>query len=171
MASHEFRTPLSTILSSAALISKYTKSDEQDKRDKHIIRIKDSVKHLNNMLEDFLSLGKLDEGRIKAESVNFNLNEFLEEVIDEMKFTLKAGQTISPNSSGRKEIFTDKRLFKNILINLLSNAIKFSAEQSLICLDVQNEINSITISVRDEGVGISEEDQHHLFTSFFREKT
>ena len=73
MASHEFRTPLSAVLSSAALLSKYVKEEEQEKRNKHIDRIKDSVKHLNDILEDFLSLGKLDEGRISTDPSEFNL--------------------------------------------------------------------------------------------------
>ncbi len=170
MASHEFRTPLSTVLSSAALISRYTQTDEQDKRDKHIKRIKDSVKYLNELLEDFLSLGKLDEGRIKAEACTFNVKEFLEEVIDEMRSILKAGQSISQRYTGKNEFATDKRLLKNILINLLGNAIKFSAERSVIWLEISDENDHLILSVKDQGVGISEEDQQHLFSSFFRGK-
>ncbi len=170
MASHEFRTPLSTVLSSAALISRYTKEGEQDKRDKHIKRIKDSVKHLNELLEDFLSLGKLDESRIKAETSAFNVQEFLEEVIDEMKSTEKEGQSINQHYSGGREFVTDKRLLKNILINLLGNAIKFSGEGSVITLDIREQNDYLILSVKDEGVGISEEDQQHLFSSFFRGK-
>jgi len=170
MASHEFRTPLSTVLSSATLISRYTKEDEQDKRDKHIKRIKDSVKHLNELLEDFLSLGKLDESRIKAETSAFNVQEFLEELIDEMKSTQKEGQLIDQHYTGGKEFVTDKRLLKNILINLLGNAIKFSAEGSVITLDIREQNDYLMLSVKDEGVGISEEDQQHLFSSFHRGK-
>jgi PAS domain S-box-containing protein len=170
MASHEFRTPLSTVLSSAALISRYTKENEQDKRDKHIKRIKDSVKHLNEMLEDFLSLGKLDERRVKAETSVFNVREFLEEVIDEMKSTQKEGQLINQHYTGGKEFVTDKRLLKNILINLLGNAIKFSGEGSVITLDIREQNDFLMLSVKDEGLGISEEDQQHLFSSFFRGK-
>lgn len=170
LASHEFRTPLSTVLSSAALISRYTQTDEQDKRDKHIKRIKDSVKHLNDLLEDFLSLGKLDEGRIKAETVAFNVKEFLEEVIDEMKSTLKVGQSISQTYTGENVFVTDKRLLKNILINLLGNAIKFSSEHVVIWFEVHHEEDNLAFSVRDQGVGISEEDQQHLFSSFYRGK-
>ena len=170
MASHEFRTPLSTVLSSAALISRYTKEDEQDKRDKHIKRIKDSVKHINELLEDFLSLGKLDEGRIKAETSAFNVQEFLEDLIDEMKSTQKEGQLIDQHYSGGKEFVTDNRLLKNILINLLGNAIKFSAEGSVITLDIREQNDYLMLSVKDEGVGISEEDQRHLFSSFYRGK-
>jgi PAS domain S-box-containing protein len=170
MASHEFRTPLSTVLSSAALISKYTRSEEQDKRDKHIRRIKDSVKHLNDLLEDFLSLGKLGDGRIHAESCSFEVDEFLEEVIEEMKFVLKEGQAIAQHHTGDSMIFTDRRLLKNILINLLGNAIKFSAAEHLIRLELLHEGEMLIITVRDQGVGISEDDQQHLFSSFFRGK-
>lgn len=169
MASHEFRTPLSTVLSSAALLARYTQTDEQEKRDKHIKRIKDSVKHLNTLLEDFLSLGKLEEGRIKAAPAPFALKEFLEEIVDEIKALTKEGQVIHCNCSGSNEVVTDKRLLKNILINLLSNAIKFSGEGSSIWLQVNNDPDGyLRLSVKDEGIGISEEDQQHLFSSFFR---
>lgn len=170
MASHEFRTPLSTVLSSAALISKYTQSDDQEKREKHIKRIKDSVKHLNDLLGDFLSLGKLEEGRIKADVAAFNVKEFMEEVVDEMRSILKSGQVIHATHEGEDIFVSDKRLLKNILINLMSNAVKFSDEGAGIWLSLNNRGERIELSVKDEGVGISEEDQQHLFSSFFRGK-
>ncbi|NII27799.1 PAS domain S-box protein [Pseudoflavitalea sp. X16] len=170
MASHEFRTPLSTVLSSAALIGRYTQSDEQDKRDRHIKRIKDSVRHLNVLLEDFLSLGKLEEGRIRSECAPFNVREFQAEVVDEMKAILKEGQVIEPSFSGADEFDTDSRLLKNILINLLSNAVKFSGENTVIRLNIDNPGHCLQVAVVDQGVGISEEDQQHLFSTFFRGK-
>jgi PAS domain S-box-containing protein len=168
MASHEFRTPLSTVLSSAALISKYTLTEDQDKRDKHIRRIKDSVKHLNELLGDFLSLGRLEEGRIQAEMAAFPVREFLDEVVEEMRSLARPGQTIHCDSEGVYDFISDKRLLRNVLINLLSNASKFSAEGAGIWLKARHTPESITISVRDEGIGISAEDQQHLFSSFFR---
>lgn len=169
MASHEFRTPLSTVLSSAALLSKYTKGEEQEKRDKHIKRIKDSVKHLNVLLEDFLSLGRLEEGIIKVEVGDFQVKEFLEEVVDEIKSLVKDGQEIHCDYSGENEFVSDKRLVKNILINLLSNAIKFSPEGAQIWLNVNlSPGGNLILSVKDQGIGISEEDQLHLFSSFYR---
>ncbi|HCL84347.1 MAG TPA: PAS domain-containing sensor histidine kinase [Chitinophagaceae bacterium] len=170
MASHEFRTPLSTVLSSASLISKYKLSEEQGKRDKHINRIKDSVKHLNELLEDFLSLGKLEEGRINAVSAPFNVKDFMEEVVDEMKSLLKFNQSIQAEHEGEDIFISDKRLLKNILINLLGNAIKFSSENSAVWLQIKNSGESMELIVRDEGIGISEEDQQHLFSSFYRGK-
>jgi len=170
MASHEFRTPLSTVLSSAALIGKYIKAEEQENRDKHVKRIKESVKHLNDLLEDFLSLGKLEEGKVKTQAGGFIIMPFLEDVTEEMKPALKTGQTISLNIQGVSPFSTDKRLLKNILLNLLGNAIKFSPEDGNITLTSLNSGTTLTVSVTDNGIGVSEEDQQHLFTSFFRAK-
>lgn len=168
MASHEFRTPLSAVLSSAGLISKYTKEEEQDKRDKHIERIKESVKHLNDILEDFLSLGRLNEGRIEAEPFDFNLKETIEEIITDMKLLLKEGQFFNFRYSGIEMIYADKKLLKNILINLISNAIKFSKEKQEVTIDTDVSDQETNIKITDRGIGIAPEDQQHLFSSFFR---
>ncbi|HWB23856.1 MAG TPA: PAS domain-containing sensor histidine kinase [Chitinophagaceae bacterium] len=168
MASHEFRTPLSTVLSSAALIGKYTKEEEQPQRDRHIKRIKESVKHLNDLLEDFLSLGKLEEGKVKVAFTKFNAKEFIAEITEEMKPVLKSGQHITYLPGGNNWFTTDKRLVKNILINLLANASKFSGEGAEIKLVEECKDNQLVISVHDNGIGISAEDQLHLFSSFYR---
>jgi PAS domain S-box-containing protein len=169
MASHEFRTPLSTVLSSAALLSRYTTGDEQDKRDRHIRRIKDSVRHLNDLLEDFLSLGRLEEGKVRADPAEFRIREFLDEVVEEMRLIAKPGQQIQCACEGPDIFVSDKRLLKNILINLIGNAVKFSPEGSIIQLQaIHPEGGSLTLSVKDQGIGISAEDQQHLFSSFFR---
>ena len=170
MASHEFRTPLSTILSSAALAGKYTTTEDQEKRTRHIIRIKESVKHLNDILEDFLSLGRLNEGKVAAQPGEFNLPVTVKETIDELRGLLKKDQDIHYNHNGDEKIISDKKLVKNILINLLSNAIKFSNECTFIRLNSSVKNDSCVISVADQGIGISEEDQEHLFSSFFRGK-
>ena len=170
MASHEFRTPLSTILSSATLVSKYPTTEENEKRQKHIRRIKDSVGHLNGLLEDFLSLGKLEEGKVTVHITSFAVKDFIDDTIEEMKTIQKDGQRIHFNYEGEESFVTDKRLLKNILINLLSNAIKFSAENSNVWFDVKNKTGRLELEIRDEGVGVPEEDQKHLFTTFFRGK-
>jgi len=168
MASHEFRTPLSAVLSSASLISKYTKEDDQEKRNKHIDRIKDSVKHLNDILEDFLSLGKLDEGRISTDPSEFKLPEMIAETLGEVKVVLKPGQKFNFKYEGEEKISADKKLLRNILINLISNAAKFSEVDTPITISAKsdNEINTITVT--DKGIGISAKDQEHLFTMFYR---
>ncbi len=170
MASHEFRTPLSTVLSSASLLSKYTTTETQAKRDRHISKIKDSVKHLNDILEDFLSLGMLDEGRVNISFINFNLPVYMNDLTEEMGGLLKNGQLIDFEHEGGEEICTDPKLLKNILINLLTNAIKFSDEGKPILLKTIIDDGKTTIIVKDSGIGISPEDQKHLFSSFFRGK-
>jgi len=168
MASHEFRTPLSAVLSSAALLAKYTREDEQGKRDRHITRIKESVKHLNDILEDFLSLGKLNEGRIEADPMLFNLRVTVEETLNDLKLLLKDGQHFITRFDACEEIYADKKLLKNVLINLVSNAIKFSGENSEIIIDASKNKEEVLISISDHGIGISDEDQKHLFSSFYR---
>ena len=135
MASHEFKTPLSTILSSSFLLEKYNDLNIPDKRIKHIDRIKHAVDDMKNILDDFLSLEKLDEGFIKANMQTITATDCISEiaaVINEMEVNLKQGQQIIFEHSGEEDVRTDKHLLKNICINLLSNAIKFSAENSLI---------------------------------------
>ena len=169
MASHEFRTPLSTVLSSASLLGKYTTTEEQDKRTRHIEKIKNSVKHLNDILEDFLSLGKLDEGRVESHLSAFDLKEFLADTTDEMKGLLKKGQHIELHYNGRTtEIYSDKKLLKNVLINLITNAIKFSNENDEITVAAAIHTEDAIITVQDRGIGIAQEDMEHLFSSFFR---
>jgi signal transduction histidine kinase len=168
MASHEFKTPLSTILSSASLISNYVNLQSQPQREKHVQRIKNSVKHLNDLLEDFLSLGRLDENLIRANAVQFDLKEFLEDTMEEMKINLRKGQQIQLRQDGLADFITDRRLLKNIFLNIISNAIKFSPEQGVIAVQINNTNDKLFITVSDSGIGISEDDQKHLFNSFFR---
>lgn len=168
MASHEFRTPLSTILSSATLASKYPKESQQENREKHLSRIRDSVEHLNGLLEDFLAIGKLEEGKLTVEVSAFDLNDFVHELVEEMNLQLQAGQRIQVKLEGARSFSTDKRLLKNALLNLLSNAIKFSPIDQVIELTLQDNDGGKMIFVRDQGMGIPAEDQAHLFTNFFR---
>jgi len=169
MASHEFRTPLSTILSSADLVEAYTREDQQEKRLKHINRIKTSVANLTNILNDFLSLSRLEEGKIEQEPVRFALPVFCQEVLDEVQGLLKPGQQILHSlPDSRTEVCLDKKFLKNILLNLLSNAIKYSGENQPIRCDVQLNNGRLRIAIADKGIGIPEEEQQYLFTRFFR---
>ena len=170
MASHEFRTPLSTVLSSASLLTKYKDAEDQPKRERHIEKIKASVKQLNDILEDFLSLGKLDEGKVAVSVNEFSLNDLIQDVIDEMKGLAKDKQKIVYSMNDGELIATDKKLLRNVLINLISNAIKFSGEESSVWVNSNVNNGTASISVKDEGIGISDDDQIHLFSSFFRGK-
>ncbi len=168
MASHEFRTPLTTILTSASLITEYPETVQQEKRVKHVDRIKSAVNNLNNILGDFLSLSKIEEGKVSAVRKEFNLPELVAEIENEIKGLCKNGQKIIVNHKGKEIVNLDPKLIKNILINLVSNAIKFSSDDKSVWLNTAADQNSVKIEVKDEGMGISKEDQEHLFQRFFR---
>lgn len=168
MASHEFRTPLTTILSSASLIPEYPMNDQQEKRMKHVDRIKSAVNNLNDILSDFLSLSKIEEGKVFTEFKKINLKNIATEICSEMKTVAKPGQEIIFTHTGREEVMLDHKLVKNIVINLISNAIKFSDENKKVRISTGVNDKFATISVTDEGIGISEEDKKHLFERFFR---
>ncbi len=168
MASHEFRTPLSTILSSASLVAKYTETEEQEKRNKHILRIKSSVSNLTNLLDEFLSIGKIEDGKIIAHNIEFNIREMITALCSEMESIAKNKQQFNYLHTGDEIIFSDSALLRNIITNLLSNAIKFSAEGSLIEVTANITNTAIVLTVKDNGIGISREDQEHLFERFFR---
>ena len=168
MASHEFRTPLSTILSSASLVAKYTETEEQEKRNKHINRIKSSVTNLTNLLNEFLSIGKIEDGKISANNQHFNLKELIASLCSEMEAIAKSNQQFNYVHKGNEMIFSDPALLRNVITNLLSNATKFSSEGSVIEVGSNVLKDSIVIIVKDNGMGISTEDQQHLFERFFR---
>ena len=169
LASHEFRTPLSTVMSSASLIGQYKDKGEFDKMDKHIARIKSSVGHLTNILNDFLSLGKLEEGKVDIQNEWIDLNHFFTEIEEDLRSTLKAGQKILLECKQEaSSIFTDSRILRNVIFNLLSNASKYSDINKQIHLSCVQDENEISISVTDEGIGIPEDDIKHIFERFFR---
>jgi PAS domain S-box-containing protein len=169
MASHEFRTPLSTILSSASLIGKYSSTDQDPQRQKHIERIKSNVNNLNMILQDFLSLEKLDEGIIHSNKTTFELCSYLKEICEEIEGILKPGQSIKIECHAEKlEVCLDQHLMRNVLNNLLSNASKYSETGKSIYLKIHQEKELLIFDVCDEGMGIPEKDQPLLFSRFFR---
>jgi PAS domain S-box-containing protein len=169
IASHEFRTPLSTILSSSSLVEKYNKPEDGPKREKHLARIKSSVHNLTDILNDFLILGKMEDGGVKNNPALFDIQLFFRELIDEMHGNLKEGQEIKLTEYHDRDIaYLDTKHFKNVLLNLLSNAIKYSPEGKAIYIDSTFKDGHLSVSVRDEGMGIPHDDQVHLFTTFYR---
>lgn len=168
MASHEFRTPLTTMMSSLSLVTKYGEQNDKENQIKHVSKIKASINNLTDILNDFLSVSKLEEGKIENMPEQVNLRSFVNEVISEMGSIASAGQSITQKHSGNENAFVDKKLLKNILFNLISNAIKFSPDGGLIEVETQISNVSVRISVKDSGIGISAEDQKHLFERFFR---
>jgi PAS domain S-box-containing protein len=168
MASHEFRTPLSTILSSAYLVEKYTTEDQQSKREKHLDRIVSSVNNLTNILNEFLSVGKIEEGKIGLTLAEFNIKKLIETMIQDMNQALKKGQQIKYHHVGEDFVLLDISILKNILMNLISNAIKFSFGDSVIEIATFVDDSIIKLEVKDHGIGIPEQDKDHLMERFFR---
>ena len=170
MASHEFRTPLSTILSSASLIGKYKNTEEEEKRHKHVDRIKSAVTNMTLILNDFLSAGKLEEGKISVNLVTIDVPSYIHESLNELSNFLKPGQVVNYNHQGDKNFVCDKQFLKNMIINLVSNASKFSPENKTIEINTINSNNELQLTVKDNGMGIPADEQKNLFERFFRAK-
>lgn len=173
MASHEFRTPLTTILSSVSLISKYQKEEEQTQRDKHIQRIKNAVFSLTETLNDVLSLGKLDEGKVEVQLEEVNICDVLTQVQNEMELIVREGQEIQVHCDPSVIAYCDSSLLHRAVVNLVSNAIKFSDDHTPIVLSVGekhslNEAKIIGVSVTNAGIGIPKDEQQKLFDRFYR---
>ncbi len=169
MASHEFRTPLSTILSSAAIIDKYTLSEQQAKRERHIKKIKSSVSNLNGILNDFLSAGRLEEGKVDCHIEMTPILDLCMETVDQVDGLLKPGQVINFIGLSAEASFPmDKQIIKNCLFNLLTNAIKYSQEDKEITLLIEKDSSHLVFKVIDRGIGIPKADQKYLFSRFFR---
>jgi len=167
IASHEFRTPLSAVLSSIHLVDQYSAPEQEKNRKKHVERIKSSVKNLNDILTDFLSLEKLEQGKVQLEACRFNLKSFAEEIAEQIKGILKPGQEIKFTYAGEHEINQDRATLRNVLVNLLSNASKYSSEGE-IEMKIQVLPEKINISVNDHGIGIPEDQHQLIFSRFFR---
>jgi signal transduction histidine kinase len=169
MASHEFRTPLSAILSSAILIGKQNEPGKEEKRLRYLKQIKNNVRNLVVILNDFLSLGKMEEGRIEYQPREFDLLELIRSVLEEMEGNLKVGQHFKEDFEDTSMKATlDPKLVRHILVNLLSNAIKYSPENSGIFIHIRTVPGLLKIAIQDEGMGIPTEEQPQLFTRFFR---
>ena len=169
MVSHEFKTPLSSILTSITLLAKYTEGHQQEKRDKHVETIKNKVRYLDTILTDFLSVERLDSGKVNYKIENFPLSKVINEVVYGANMLLKSGQQITyPEDIDDIFIKFDEKTLELALSNLIHNAIKYSPEDTTIDLVVINGADIILIQVIDSGIGIPAEDQKHIFNRYFR---
>lgn len=168
LASHEFRTPLSAILSSTYLIAQHANAGNLQKAQKHLQKITTSVNLLTDILNDFLSVGKIEEGKVEVRYTLFDLHKYLTNIVEEMNALLKRKQILKYTHEGEHNVVLDPALLRHIVTNLLSNAIKFSPEESPILIHTKYENGSLVMKVKDHGMGIPEEDQPYLFQRFFR---
>ncbi len=169
MASHEFRTPLSSIQLSASLIAKYAEGFNNDNIIKHTGKIKNSVGNLTGILNDFLSLERLEAGKVAPVDGQFDVVKFAEEITEEMQHIAKKDQVIIYQHTGKaNKVQLDQALLKNCIINLIGNAIKYSGENTFIEFNTRIADKLLEITVKDNGIGIPQSDQKHLFEAFFR---
>ncbi|WP_121244963.1 sensor histidine kinase [Mucilaginibacter phyllosphaerae] len=169
MASHEFRTPLSAIQLSASLVDKYAQAFQSENIAKHVNKIKNAVGNLTTILNDFLSLEKLEAGKVEPTFTYFDLVKLSEEITEEMQMIAKQNQHIIYQHTGKESMVKlDPNLLKNCVFNLIANAIKYSGENSFIEFNTEIDDNGCTVVIKDNGIGIPEKDQKHLFEPFFR---
>jgi PAS domain S-box-containing protein len=169
LVSHEFKTPLSGILTSVMLAGKYKLEDQQDKREKHHNTIKNKVHYLDNILNDFLSIERLETGKVNYKFTTFNLSKLVNEVVYNANVTLKSGQEIEyPTKIENISLHQDEKILELVLSNLLGNAIKYSPENTLIKFEIKMQDEKIIFIITDEGMGIPEKDQKHIFERYFR---
>ncbi|WP_307726319.1 sensor histidine kinase [Salinimicrobium tongyeongense] len=169
LVSHEFKTPLSGILTSVVLAGKYKLEEQQDKREKHLNTIKSKVHYLDNILNDFLSIERLESGKVNYKFTSFSLSKVVNEVVYNANVTLKSGQNIEyTRDIDNIVLHQDEKILELVLSNLLSNAIKYSPEDTLIKFEIEVEAKKIRFIVTDEGMGIPAKDQKHIFERYFR---
>lgn len=169
LVSHEFKTPLSGILTSATLVGKYTKENQQNKREKHLNTIVGQVNHLNAILTDFLSIERLETGKEVYKIADFSLSKVVNEVVYSANMLLKNGQHIEyPQNIDDTIIYQDEKIVTLCLTNLLYNAVKYSPEDTEIDLKVILSEDTVVFQIKDQGIGIPEKDQKHIFDRYFR---
>lgn len=174
IASHEFRTPLTTILLSCDFLQNYGNQLPYEKKERHYNKIKSSVKHLTQILEDVLIIGKTEAGKLEFEPTPIDLISLCIDLVEQLQ--LSAGEKYHLNfveecvyGCKREDLpVMDEKLLRHILTNLLSNAIKYSPQGGTILFELICNQKSVIFRIQDEGIGIPQEDQPKLFTSFFR---
>jgi signal transduction histidine kinase len=168
MMSHEFRTPLTTILLSSDLLKRYHHKMPEDRKLEHFYAIEKNVDHLVSLLDDILIISRAETVGLDVTPVRLHLPTFLGEILQDMRPT--AGKHILhlEADDGLQAIWIDPKFMRQIMFNLLSNAIKYSPPESLIEVELSATTETVMIEVRDEGIGISEKDLEHLFESFYR---
>jgi two-component system sensor kinase FixL len=169
IASHEFRTPLTSIQLSASLIEQYALPFASVPIAKHVTKIQQSVGNLTGILNDFLSLEKLEAGKETSSIKEFDLVKLAEHITEEMQVMAKPQQNIIYQHTGTSSIINlDRNLLKCCIINLIANAIKYSGENTFIDFNTEIRPELCIITIKDNGIGIPEADQKHLFEAFFR---
>lgn len=171
MTSHEFRTPLTTILGSAELLEHYSQKWPEEKKQRHIQRIQHTVQHMTQLLNDVLVLGKAEAGKLEFNPQSLDLEQFCLNLTEELKLDASHQHNLTfVNHAQAIQANMDEKLLRHILNNLLSNAIKYSSSGSNVKFELSCQDDRAIFRIQDEGIGIPEEDEQRLFESFHRAK-
>lgn len=169
MTSHEFRTPLASILTSSELLEHYSQRWPHEKNLLHLKRIQSSVKHIVRLMDDVLILGKSDADRLTPEPIPVDIKELIQSLIDEYVESYKATQkVILEDTMSVHRIMIDDKLFRQIFGNIFSNALKYSQPDGSITVAIGGNGTMLHLSVSDNGIGIPQEDINQLFEPFYR---
>ncbi|HCF30275.1 MAG TPA: hypothetical protein DEV81_24445 [Cyanobacteria bacterium UBA11049] len=168
MASHEFRTPLATILSSAELIEHYSHKWNEEKKLSHLQRIQTSVKHMTGLLNDVLLIGKAEEGKLECKPTPIDILHFCRDLVEDIELTTSSHTIAFHPQCQTTTACIDEKLLRHILSNLLSNAIKYSPAGGTVNFDLICKQEEVVFRVQDRGIGIPVADQAQLFNSFHR---
>jgi PAS domain S-box-containing protein len=172
MVSHEFRTPLSTVLAAAQLLETSTAAWENpEKRDRNLGRIQDSVKNMVQLLDDILTINRTETGKLEFNPQWLDLEKFVRHFVEEMQLSAGVQHTLAFFCRGENTAaYLDEKLLRSILANLLSNAIKYSHTGGKVQCSLIFEPESVQLMIRDRGLGIPTDDQKQLFEPFYRGK-
>ena len=172
MASHEFRTPLSTALAAAQVLeNSQNEWDNTEKRLRNLHRIQDSVKHMVQLLDDILTINRAESGNLAFNPQSIDLEPYCRHFVEEMQLSAGTQHTLAFTSHGKAYALNlDEKLLRSILANLISNAIKYSPDSDEISLTLIFQIDAVLIRVEDHGIGIPLVDQKLLFEPFHRGK-
>ncbi len=169
MTSHEFRTPLTTIMGSADLLEYYSDKWSEDKKQSHLQRIQNAVQHMIELLDDVLLIGKAEAGKLKFNPSPLDLDQFCLDLIEELQPNASNHHSLTfVNHTQDIKANLDEKLLRHILSNLLSNAIKYSPDGGTVNFQVFCQNDWLSFQVQDFGIGIPEKDLPHLFESFYR---
>ena len=169
MASHEFRTPLASILALTETLRAYRHRLDEEQIEQRLAKIQEQVGHLKDIMEDMLQLARLQARRTEFNPTRFNLDELCRSILDEfLNQPAVAHQLIYTCSDALRDVILDKKLMRQIINNLLSNAVKYSPAATTIQVTLADAQEMLVLTVSDEGIGIPAADLNHLFEPFHR---
>jgi PAS domain S-box-containing protein len=169
MASHEFRTPLATILIGSEILKFYGHKLSEEKKVAQLTQIAEQVKRMTQLLEDVLLVGKAQAGAVLFQPTQVNLLEFSREVLSEISLAAGSKHTFNFDCQGEKTLVEmDTKLMRQIISNLLGNAVKYSPEGSSVDCEIKCEESQAILKIRDRGIGIPASDIPRLFEVFHR---